>query len=219
MDPEPQRPDRRQRCHQPLPRVGEDPATGHSAACRRPPGREKRSRSYPPSRNCRCAAAPARRRHQDRERHGDAHGSASRYGSCHAKPEWTTSTFAKYAQVKAQFQPAKFPFGWSQREAFRSFSRPRCAILALDAAFLRTDDARNALRPLPARSDMEIELTKLSVAPDLPGADAGVPGAVRARQWWCSTSRSSTAFFANPGLNALISGGAADRHHPRRSGR
>ena len=54
-----------------------------------------------------------------------------------------------------------------------------------------------------ARSEMEIELTKLS-SPRIFLVRMLVFLVLCGLVWWCSTSRSSTAFFANPGLNALI---------------
>ena len=176
-DPEPQRPDRHQRRDQPLPRIGRSArdrpqrAAGADQAERKGPDR------IDPAGIAGALLHHPGARHQDRERHGDRRQRLE-IQNVMQNPGWTTNVY-KIRSSQSPVSARSSPLVWPETGLSDLFSPPRCAILAPQTRLFATDDTRNALRPLrPLRNGDRADQTV--VAPDFPGADAGVPGAVRA---------------------------------------
>ena len=119
-----------------------------TARCRRRPGRARTSRSYRPSRNCRCAAAPARR--------PPSGPTATRRwppaprdtrSSC-KNPVWTSNAVTKYADVKAGFQSQVPPTSAANR-ASQLFSPAALCHIGSQTRLLATDDTRKCPQAPP----------------------------------------------------------------------
>src|ERR1700729_880102 len=114
----------------------------------------------------------------------------------------TSRLYEIRAITKPGFTP-KFPVPATKAAQAALFSRPRCAILAPESASLATgDDPKMASGPSP-RSAMEIELTKLS-SPRIFLVRMVVFLMLCALVAVVLYKQIVLAFFANPGLNALI---------------
>src|SRR5205085_10552545 len=116
-------------------------------------------------------------------------------------------TLPKYAQVKARFQ-CEVPL-WSALVCPKSgfselFSSQRCAILVLERGFSQRMHPSMPSGPA-SRSEMEIELSKLS-SPRIFLVRMLVFLVLCALVMVVLYKQIITAFFANPGLNALIGG-------------
>src|SRR3984885_12149727 len=114
----------------------------------------------------------------------------------------TSRLYEIRAITKPGFTP-KFPVPATKAAQAALFSRPRCAILAPESGSLATgDDPKMASRP-PPRPAMEIELTKLS-SPRIFLVRMVVFLMLCALVAVVLYKQIVLAFFANPGLNALI---------------
>ena len=172
------------------------PAT---ARCRRRPCRAEGPDRVDPAGIAGALLHHPGERHQDRRARARWPASPPRY-IIHAKIPAKSAgcrSFAKYVCIKARFQlwvPAPLPeIGTSG--AF--FGLALCHSARRKQAFV-TDDTGHAVRrlaPLLPRHRVH----QAVLAPHLPGADAGVPGPVRAWSSSCSTSRSRRPSSPIPG--------------------
>ena len=213
-DAEPERPDRHQSRDQPLPRV-------RRCACDRPQraaGADepdaKTSRWYRPSRNCRCAAAPSRRPPSGSTATPRSPANASRYKTVMRNPANRLQT-SKIYEIRTRSKPGftpKFPVPPQSDRNWPFFPAPLCHIGGPKAAPSQRMTSANAFRPLfPLRDGDRTDQAVL--AADFPGADAGVPGAVRAGHGRAlQADRHRLLRQSRP--QRADRRGAADRHHP-----
>ena len=200
---------------QPLPRVRRRrrrPATARRAAPTSPTEKVQMV-STQPELPVRCCTSQAHR-HQDRERYRDA-GQRFEIKNRHAKMPVNRvrrRTSVKYASRQSPVSPRSSTLSGRKPTPIRLFSRPRCAILRAEKRSLATDDTAMPSGP-SSRSAMEIEFDQTVLAADLPGADAGVPGAVRAGRGR-ALQADHRRLLRQSRPQRADRRGALDRHHP-----
>ena len=186
MQAEPQRPDDDQRGDQPLPGVRRCCPRPARARCRADQPDRKGPDGIDPAGIAGALLHHPGERHQDRQRKGNGDQRfkiRNRHTDTSHCPvdRWTLTKYAlRTRPVSTWGSGLKCPV--DRRIGLRRsqlLSRHRCAIVRPEQRFPRIRMSSNVLRlRLPLRDGDRTDQTVL--AADLPGADAGVPGAVRA---------------------------------------
>ncbi len=177
---------------------------------RRRRARAKTSRWSRPSRNCRCAAGLRTRRPSG----STARSRPAPQDTKSSKIPVNSLRRRSFVEIRRSPEPGftwKFAFLASDSPQPAFFSASLCHI-GDRKRFLATDDIGNAFRPLFPLRDGD-RTGQIVLATDFPGADAGVPRAVRAGDDR-ALQADHHSLFRQPRAQRADRRGASDRHHP-----